>query len=57
MDFVGKYEDCMPAMYTVRILTSTRKILPTATSTVFSCPTRLISDVHVFRVITAAINT
>lgn len=29
----------------------------TATSTVFSCPTRLISDVQVPRVITAAINT
>jgi hypothetical protein len=29
----------------------------TATSTVFSCPTRLISDVHVLRVITAATNT
>ena len=29
----------------------------TATSTVFSCPTRLISDVHVFRVITAAMKT
>lgn len=28
-----------------------------ATSTVFSCPTRLISEVHVFRVITAAMNT
>jgi hypothetical protein len=26
----------------------------TATSTVFSCPTRLISDVHVLRVMTAA---
>lgn len=29
----------------------------TATSTVFSCPTRLISDVHSFLEITAAINT
>lgn len=29
----------------------------TATSMVFSCPTRLISDVHVFRVMTAAMKT
>jgi hypothetical protein len=29
----------------------------TATSTVFSCPTRLISDVHVLRVMTAAMKT
>ena len=29
----------------------------TATSTVFSCPTRLISEVHEFRVMTAAMNT
>src|SRR6267154_3553448 len=29
----------------------------TATSTVFSCPTRLISDVQLLRAITAAINT
>lgn len=29
----------------------------TATSTVFSCPTRLISDVHVLRVITDAMKT
>lgn len=31
--------------------------LLTATSTVFSCPTRLISEVHVLRVITAAMKT
>jgi hypothetical protein len=29
----------------------------TATSTVFSCPTKLISEVHELRVITAAMNT
>src|SRR4051812_46520954 len=29
----------------------------TATSTVFSCPTKLISEVQVFRVMTAAIKT
>jgi hypothetical protein len=29
----------------------------TATSTVFSCPTRLISDVQLLRAITAAMNT
>ena len=29
----------------------------TATSTVFSCPTRLISEVQLFRAITAAMNT
>ena len=32
-------------------------LVRTATSTVFSCPTKLISDVHEFRDMTAAIKT
>jgi hypothetical protein len=41
------------------IFTATTPIVQTltATSTVFSCPTRLISDVQLLRAITAAINT
>ena len=34
-----------------------RILVRTATSTVFSCPTRLISDVHEFREMTAAMKT
>ena len=34
-----------------------RLIVRTATSTVFSCPTKLISDVQEFREITAAMKT
>jgi hypothetical protein len=37
--------------------TTKRKRPHTATSTVFSCPTRLISDVQLLRAITAAIKT
>jgi hypothetical protein len=60
-DYAGKYGGCK----TVRINNEHICIYMrnigngrlTATSIVFSCPTRLISDVHVLRVMTAAMKT
>jgi hypothetical protein len=47
----------MPWKLTLGLLPCQPYCRLTATSTVFSCPTRLISDVQLLRAITAAINT
>lgn len=56
-DFEGRCEGCKPTVEKyIKTEMRQRKRL-TATSIVFSCPTRLISEVQVLRVMTAAMKT